>query len=70
MPDSGGSITVRTAQLSFGHTWSEILQFARRIEAHGDLRVETIWEDPSSTTERERLETELLRQKLSSEFKL
>ncbi len=56
---------VRDRQFAFGQTWSEIMQFALRIDGFGDLQLETEWEDPSSTTERERLETKLLRRKLS-----
>lgn len=57
---------VRDRQFAFGQTWSEIMQFAARIDGFGDLRLETEWEDPSQTTERERLETELLRRQLNS----
>lgn len=56
---------VRDRQFAFGQTWSDIMQFAARIDGFGEMQLETNWEDPSQTTERERLETDLLRKKLS-----
>ncbi|QYO65523.1 phage portal protein [Leptolyngbya sp. 7M] len=55
---------VRDRQMVFGQTWAEVMQFAMEIEGHGKVSLKTHWEDPSSTTERERIETELLKQKL------
>lgn len=55
---------VRDRQMVFGQAWAEVMQFALEIEGHGKVNLETHWEDPSSTTERERIETELLKQKL------
>ncbi len=56
---------VRDRQFAFGQTWAEIMQFAARIDGLGEMQLVTEWDDPSQTTERERLETELLRRKLS-----
>jgi hypothetical protein len=50
---------VRDRQFAFGQTWSDIMQFAARIDGLGDLQLETEWEDPSQTTERERLRKKL-----------
>jgi hypothetical protein len=58
---------VRDRQSAFGQVWSEIMEFAALIDGLGGIRIEAEWEDASQTTERERLETELLRQKLNSQ---
>ena len=55
---------VRDRQSAFGQTWSDIMQFAARIDGLGELQIETRWEDPSQTTERERLETILLKRRI------
>jgi hypothetical protein len=55
---------VRDRQSAFGQTWSDIMQFAAQIDGLGDLQIETRWEDPSQTTERERLETILLKKRI------
>lgn len=55
---------VRDRQSAFGQTWSEIMQFAARIDGIGETQIETRWEDPSQTTERERLETILLKKRI------
>ncbi len=55
---------VRDRQSAFGQTWADIMQFAARIDGHGELQIETRWEDPSQTTERERLETILLKRRI------
>ncbi len=55
---------VRDRQSAFGQTWSEAMAFAARIEGHGGVTVETRWEDPTSTTERERLESIVLRKQI------
>jgi hypothetical protein len=55
---------VRDRQSAFGQTWSDIMQFAALIDGLGDLRLETRWEDPTQTTERERLETILLKRRI------
>ena len=60
---------VRDRQSTFGQTWSDIMQFAAMIEGQGDLQIETRWEDPSQTTERERLETILLKKRIASQQK-
>jgi len=55
---------VRDRQSAFGQTWSDIMQFAARIDGLGETQIETRWEDPSQTTERERLETILLKRRI------
>ncbi len=55
---------VRGRQLSFGHTWSEVMAFALRIEGRGDADVQTRWEDPTLRSERESLENILLKKQI------
>lgn len=55
---------VRDRQSAFGQTWADIMQFAARIDGLGEIQIETRWEDPSQTTERERLETILLKRRI------
>jgi hypothetical protein len=55
---------VRDRQSAFGQTWADIMQFAAMIDGMGNLQIETRWEDPSQTTERERLETILLKKRI------
>ncbi len=55
---------VRDRQLSFGHTWSEVMAFALRIEGRGDAEVQTRWEDPTLRSERESLENILLKKQI------
>jgi Phage portal protein, SPP1 Gp6-like. len=55
---------VRDRQSAFGQTWSDVMQFAAMIDGMGNLQIETRWEDPSQTTERERLESILLKKRI------
>lgn len=56
---------VRDRQASFGQVWSDMMEFALLIEGRGrDIRLKTKWEDPSPTSERERLENVLLKKQI------
>ena len=56
---------VRDRQASFGQVWADLMEFALRIENRGNgIRLTTKWEDPSPTSERERLENILLKKEL------
>jgi len=56
---------VRDRQAAFGQVWSDIMEFALKIEGiGGKVRLRTLWEDPSPTSERERLENILLKKQI------
>jgi len=56
---------VRDRQASFGQVWADLMKFALVVEGRGtNLRIQTSWEDPSPTSERERLENILLKRQI------
>ena len=56
---------VRDRQAAFGQVWADLMEFALMIEGgRRDIRLRTQWEDPSPTSERERLENILLKKQL------
>lgn len=56
---------VRDRQAAFGQVWADLMEFALAIEGIGSgVRLKTNWEDPSPTSERERLENILLKRDL------
>ncbi|HMQ05315.1 MAG TPA: phage portal protein [Pyrinomonadaceae bacterium] len=55
---------VRDRQAAFGQTWAEVMNFAMRIEGFDNLDSRTMWEDPSPSSDRERLENILLKRKI------
>ncbi len=56
---------VRDRQAAFGQVWADLMEFALVIEESGSgVRLRTNWEDPSPTSERERLENILLKKDL------
>ena len=56
---------VRDRQATFGQVWADLMKFALMIEGGGtNLRIRTNWEDPSPTSERERLENILLKKQI------
>lgn len=56
---------VRDRQAAFGQVWADVMEFAMMIEGHGSsIRLQTQWEDPSPTSERERLENILLKKEI------
>ncbi len=61
---------VRDRQAAFGQVWADLMKFALMIEGSGtNLRIHTNWEDPSPTSERERLENILLKKQIGLEPK-
>ncbi|NOT47889.1 MAG: phage portal protein [Acidobacteria bacterium] len=55
---------VRDRQESFGQVWADLMEFALMIEGHNDVRLKTNWEDPSPSSDRERLENILLKKQI------
>lgn len=55
---------VRDRQTNFGRVWSDVMEFALKIEGGPDCRLITEWEDPSPISERERLENLVLKRQL------
>ncbi len=55
---------VRDRQESFGQVWADLMEFALMIEGHHDIHLKTRWEDPSPSSDRERLENILLKKQI------
>lgn len=55
---------VRDRQEAFGQVWAEVMEFALAIEGHSGVRLETRWEDPSPSSDRERLQDLLLKRQI------
>ncbi len=55
---------VRDRQAAFGQVWSEVMEFALTVEGLSGVRLSTEWEDPSPSSDRERLENLLLKKEL------
>lgn len=55
---------VRDRQTSFGQVWADVMQFALKIEGHGDVLLQTRWEDAARLSDREMLENILLRKQI------
>ena len=55
---------VRDRQTSFGQVWADVMQFALRIEGHGEVFLKTRWEDAGRLSEKETLENLLMKVQL------
>lgn len=55
---------IRDRQEAFGQTWADLMEFALLIEGHTDVGLKTRWEDPSPSSDRERLENVLLKKQI------
>ena len=55
---------VRDRQEAFGQVWADIMSFALRVEGHGHVALNTMWEDPAPMSEKEFLENILLKKRI------
>jgi len=55
---------VRDRQTSFGQVWADVMQFALKIEGHGDVPLQTRWEDAARLSEKEELENLILKKEI------